>query len=47
MMPRVDVCPLADTSLPAALREHHFRLQAFVNVLTRPIPSERGLCPAA
>jgi len=45
MMPRVDVCPLADTSLPAALREHHFRLQAFVNVLTRPIPSDEVFAP--
>ena len=35
VVPRVDVCALADPSLLAALREHDFQLHWFVNVLTR------------
>ena len=35
MVPRVDVCPLADASLLTALREHGFQVHWFVNVLTR------------
>lgn len=45
VMPRVDVCPLADPSLTAALREHNFRLYSFVMVLTRPILPDEDFAP--
>ena len=43
--PRVDVCPMADESLLAALREHGFQLHWFVNVLTRPLAKDEIVEP--
>ncbi len=46
MAPRVDVCPLADASLLAALRDHGFRLHWFVNVLARsPLETYELIAP--
>ena len=46
MAPRVDVCPLADASLVAALREHGFQLHWFVNVLARsPLETYELIAP--
>jgi GNAT superfamily N-acetyltransferase len=44
-VPRVDVCPLADESLLAALRAHHFSLHWFVNVLVRPLVAAEEFPP--
>ena len=40
--PRIDLCPLADESLPALLRERGYTVEGFMNVLWRPLPPEPG-----
>ena len=39
-VPRVDVCPLADASLLAALRKQGFQLHSFLNVFARTLSAE-------
>ncbi len=36
--PRVDVCPVADESLQALLRQRGYTLEGFMNILWRPLP---------
>jgi GNAT superfamily N-acetyltransferase len=45
--PRIDLCPLADPSLLALLREHNFLLERFFNVMARPLTNEDAAALAA
>jgi hypothetical protein len=45
MVPRVDVCPYADRSLLAELRQAGFALHGFVNVLARTLAPTDDIAP--
>lgn len=39
-LPRIEVCPLADPTLRNLLKKRGYRLESFLNVLFRPVPTE-------
>jgi len=43
--PRIDLCPLADASLLALLRERGYLLEHFFNVMARPLSNEDAAAP--
>jgi GNAT superfamily N-acetyltransferase len=44
-VPRVDLCPLADPSLPELLSEAGYQLERFYSVLLRPLGEDAGPLP--
>jgi GNAT superfamily N-acetyltransferase len=42
---RIDLCPLADPTVPVLLRQHHYHVESFLNVLVHPLPWRMDVPP--